>query len=205
MVDRHSLDELGDGVNPGATSRLMDAQLFCTRDDALARPSVVPKEPGIYAWYFDVVPDGVPLEGTHRNHLGHLLYVGIAPRRPRRSDLRPSAQQLRARIRTHYRRMADASTLRLMLGTLLADALDLHLRPHGTSARLTFGDGEARLSDWMSRHARVAWTVEPEPWFSEERILDSVMLPLNLDRNPRNPFAGFLSAARAEQRRRARG
>lgn len=61
--------------------------------DALLRPnhlhgleearSAAPKLPGVYAWYFDQVPPGVPVEGCHEV-AGHvLLYVGIAPKGPR--------------------------------------------------------------------------------------------------------------------------
>lgn len=51
--------------------------------DVVSRPSLVPAQPGVYTWYSDAPPPGAPLEGIHRTELGHLLYVGIAPREPR--------------------------------------------------------------------------------------------------------------------------
>lgn len=36
-----------------------------TRDEVLARPSLVPKKSGVYAWYFRAIPPIVPLEGEH--------------------------------------------------------------------------------------------------------------------------------------------
>lgn len=170
---------------------------------ALTRPSPVPAQPGVYAWYFDVPPSGVPLEGTHRTEFGHLLYVGIAPREPRRSDSKPSSQVLRGRIRNHFRGNASASTLRKTLGSLLASELGIQLRRTGKSERLTFGAGEAVLSDWMAEHARVCWLVDAEPWRIETELISELVLPLNLDQNKRSAFHATLSAAREEQKRTA--
>jgi hypothetical protein len=53
-----------------------------SRAEVLARPSPVPREPGVYGWYFKTVPGAVDT----RECLAHgglvLLYVGIAPREP---------------------------------------------------------------------------------------------------------------------------
>ncbi|MCP2285137.1 hypothetical protein APR04_004065 [Promicromonospora umidemergens] len=83
----------------------------------------MPAASGIYAWHFDVALPGMPLKGTQETEFGRLLYVGIAPREPRRSDNRPSNQNLRKRIHNHYRGNASGSTLRLTLGSLLAPEL----------------------------------------------------------------------------------
>ena len=50
-----------------------------------------------------------------------------------------------------YRGNAYGSTLRLTLGCLLADQLGIELRRVGSGTRLTFGDGEQALSEWMRR------------------------------------------------------
>jgi hypothetical protein len=47
------------------TQRLLALDRITTRSEALSRPAPVPAQPGIYAWYFDVAPPGVPLDGTH--------------------------------------------------------------------------------------------------------------------------------------------
>lgn len=174
-----------------------------SRAEALTRPSPIPAQSGVYAWYFNVSPPGVPIEGTHRTDFGYLLYIGIAPREPRRSDSRPSSQNLRKRIRNHFRGNASGSTLRLTLGSLLADELGIQLRRTGSSERLTFGDGEAVLSDWMAEHARVCWRVDPEPWLLEAKLISELVLPLNLDQNKHSAFHATLTAARKEQRRTA--
>lgn len=172
-----------------------------SRSEALTRPTPVPAQPGIYGWYFDVPPLGVPVEGTHRTEAGYLLYVGIAPREPRRSDSKPSSQNLRGRIHTHFRGNASGSTLRRTLGSLLASELGIQLRRTGRSERLTFGAGEAALSDWMAEHARVCWLVDAEPWRIETEVISELALPLNLDQNTHSGFHATLSAARAEQKR----
>lgn len=182
-------------------TELLKPDHLTPRADALTRPSPIPARPGVYGWYFDVPPTGVPLEGTQRTEFGCLLYVGIAPREPRRSDSRPSSQNLRRRIRNHFSGNSSGSTLRRSLGALLASELDIQLRRSGESERLTFGAGEAALSDWMSEHARVCWLVNAEPWRIETELISELVLPLNLDQNKHSAFHATLSAARAEQKR----
>lgn len=146
----------------------------------------------------------MPLEGTRETDFGRLLYVGIAPRQPRRSDGRPSSQTLRKRIRDHYRGNASGSTLRLTLGSLLAPELGLQLRRVGRTERLTFSDGELALSEWMDEHSRVCWYIDPEPWLIESKLISELNLPLNLDQNGYSGFHGALTAARQNQRGTAR-
>ncbi|MDN4478668.1 hypothetical protein QQX10_10750 [Demequina sp. SYSU T00039] len=175
-----------------------------SRDQALSRPSPVPPRPGIYAWYFDVPPSGVPTAGTHHTEFGDLLYVGISPKEPPRNGKPPSKGNLRARIQTHYRRNASSSTLRLTLGSLLSNELGIQLRRIGSGGRLHFGDGEAALSLWMEEHARVCWMVDPEPWLAESELISGLVLPLNLDQNKSGGFYRTLKDARDEQRHVAR-
>jgi hypothetical protein len=127
----------------------------------LSRPCPIPSKPGVYAWFFRVVPDSVPsLEGCVKYNGLWLLYIGISPKRPPRIG-NPSRQTLRTRIRYHYRGNTEGSTLRLTLGCLLADHLGLELRRVGSGKRMTFTkSGESILSNWMARNAFVAWEVQ---------------------------------------------
>jgi hypothetical protein len=130
------------------------------------------------------------------------LYVGIAPARPAPPDAR-LRRHLRVRLRTHYRSNADASTLRLTLGSLLAErlGLQLELTPSG---RFVFGrEGEARLSEWMAAHAFVAWAVDSDPWVTEDSLLEQYDLPLNLQGNRRHSNWQALTEARARARAQA--
>ena len=82
----------------------------------------------MYAWYFTSTPPEVPTSYCHRWDGGTLLYVGISPKVPRRDGGRLSRQNLRRRIRYHYRGNAAGSTLWMTLGCLLAAELGIELR-----------------------------------------------------------------------------
>jgi hypothetical protein len=190
---------------PEAMDALLRPTVLLTRDQALSPSAVLPKTSGIYAWYFDELPPGVPTDGVHRVDGMFLLYAGISPKKPRRTDGRPSNGTLRSRIRNHYRGNASQSTLRLTLGALLHESLDIQLQRSGSSGRLSFESvGEAALSGWMSQHARVCWAAHPEPWLVESAFIASVPLRLNLDQNRNSDFHATLTRARADQRFLAR-
>ncbi|MFF8702818.1 GIY-YIG nuclease family protein [Streptomyces albidoflavus] len=159
--------------------------------EVLVRPSPVPAAAGVYGWHFERPP--------HPDlDAGRLLYVGIAPRFMAN---RTSTQNLRKRVRYHYRGNAAGSTLRLTLGCLLG----LELRRVGSGNRMTFGKaGEATLSQWMADNARVCWIEQSEPWDLESQLISRLDLPLNLDQNRHNSFHSRLKEMRAQARRRAR-
>ncbi|WP_329056505.1 hypothetical protein OG511_02495 [Streptomyces sp. NBC_01453] len=114
---------------------------------------------------------------------------------------RTSTQNLRKRVRYHYRGNAAGSTLRLTLGCLLG----LELRRVGSGKRMTFSTaGEATLTRWMATNARVCWVEQDEPWDLESRLISELDLPLNLDQNRRNAFHGRLKELRAQARQGAR-
>lgn len=166
--------------------------------------SPLPHAGGVYAIYVDVVPPGVTTQDCHVVDGRTLLYVGISPKAPADGHRR-SRQTLYERIRYHYRGNAEASTLRLTLGSLLADELGLVLRRVGSGKRMTFcHEGEQAITEWMARHVGVAWAVAPGPWTLEEWLIKRLVLPLNLDQNYHSPFRATLSALRRAQRERAR-
>lgn len=182
---------------------LLHPTVLLSRDEALNRTTALPKAPGVYAWYFEKVPLGVPTAGVHRVGGKFLLYAGISPKKPRGADGKPSNGTLRSRVRSHYRGNASQSTLRLTLGSLLHDELGIQLQSTD-SGRLTFGAGEADLSVWMSEHASVCWAEHPEPWLVESAFIMAVPLRLNLDQNANSEFHAQLTQARADQRAHAR-
>lgn len=175
-----------------------------TRDEVQTRPCPIPAAAGVYAWYFDEVPPAVPVDASHATEDGHLLYVGISPKAPSRDGLHQSRQNIRTRIRYHYRGNAAGSTLRLTLGSLLAEQLGIQLRRVGSGQRLTFTNGETALSEWMAAHARVCWVTTTSPWYLESRLIEQLTLPLNLDQNKHSGFHQQLSDVRAHQRASAR-
>jgi hypothetical protein len=119
---------------------------------------------------------------------------------------RPASKQtLRSRIRYHYRGNAAGSTLRLSLGCLLAERLGIQLHRVGSGNRLTFADGEHRLSAWMADNAFVTWVELDRPWSLESQLITLLNTPLNLDQNRKHPFHQQLSGIRGEARALARG
>jgi len=177
--------------SPTATRILQPAQLART-----VSASAAPREKGIYSWWFTSgslrVPDA-PYETTNGFEL---LYVGIAP------SSATSKSMLRPRLVRHATGDASRSTLRLTLGVLLAHELDLTLGIH--EGRPNWGPhGEAKLSRWMSEHARIAWTVHLEPWTVEDELLADATLALNIDGRS-DAFARELKDRRTEARRAAR-
>lgn len=161
--------------------------------------TLVPKKPGLYAWWFAEVPPGVPTAGTVE-HGGHrLLYVGISPKDGK------SKSNLRKRvIRSHFGGNASGSTLRLTLGCLLGGRLGIRLQPTGSTGRLTFAGGEAKLTQWMAQNALVSWVEHPEPWVVEAHAIASLCLPLNLGQNQRSPFHRELTILRGRCKAAAR-
>ena len=175
-----------------------------TRAEVLARPSPVPATPGIYAWYFLPLPIAVDTSRGVEVDGWRLLYVGISPKPPPANGTAASRQQLRSRLRQHYRGNAAGSTLRLTLGCLLASELGLQLRRVGSGQRLTFADGERVLSGWMGSHARVCWMAHPRPWELEQALVAWLDLPLNLHGNAHHPGYQQLRVVRAAAKATAR-
>lgn len=158
-------------------------------------------EKGIYGWLFTrgslAVPDA-PYELTDGYEL---LYVGIAPRKTNGIG-EEGASRLRSRLRTHARGDASRSTLRLTIGILLAEELRLVLGIH--KGRANWGpDGEARLTCWMNKHARMSWVEDKTPWVVEDELLIHAPLPLNIDGRT-GAFTTELQARRTAARKAAR-
>jgi hypothetical protein len=187
-----------------APDALLQPDHLWTRTEVLSRPCPIPRQAGVYAWYFDAMPGAVSPAGTHQYGDWTLLYIGISPSKPPENGRRPSRQTLAHRIRYHYRGNAEGSTLRLTLGCLLSAELGIELRRVGSGTRMTFGPGEATLSTWMAEHARVAWLLDPTPWIREHQLIQTLALPLNLDQNRAHPFHPTLSAIRRAAKARAR-
>jgi hypothetical protein len=185
-------------------SALLEPKHLWTRAEVLTRPCPVPRQAGVYAWYFDAMPGPVSPVGAHQYGDWTLLYVGISPSKPPENGRQPSSQTLAHRIRYHYRGNAEGSTLRLTLGCLLSSELGIELRRVGSGTRMTFGQGEATLSTWMADHARVTWLLDPTPWVLEHQLIQTLALPLNLDQNRAHPFHPILSAMRRAAKARAR-
>jgi hypothetical protein len=166
------------------------------RSEVLSRPSPIPAVAGVYGWWFNRLPAPLETSGCHHVDGFTLLYTGISPKQPPGNGRPASKGQLRQRIVTHYAGNAEGSTLRKTLGCLLADELGIQLRRVGSGSRRTFVDGEQQLSRWMAEHAYVSFVPHERPWELEERLIELLDLPLNLDGNSRNAFHPELTRVR---------
>jgi hypothetical protein len=171
-----------------------------SRTEVLKPGSSVPTTAGIYTWYFRNLPSTVPTYDCATWQGLTLLYVGISPSKP------AGSRTLKERIREHLTSNAYGSTLRLSLGCLLSEELEIELRRVGNSGkRFTFGKtGEQELNHWLDRNAFVAWMIHDTPWEIEPKLVKMISLPLNLDHNEHHPFRPKLTAIRAEARARAK-
>jgi hypothetical protein len=173
-----------------------------SRVEILAEPCPVPRSPGVYAWFFRDVPRQVSTEGCVQRDGLTLLYVGISPKRPTPGK-KPSKETIQSRLRDHMGKTnAEGSTVRMTLGCLLSESLGIQLQRPGK--RFTFGLGEAVLSEWIGRNAFVSWTLHPEPWLLEDRLIAQLNLPLNVKDNARHPFCPTLKDIRARAKAAAR-
>jgi hypothetical protein len=182
---------------------LLDPSHLYARSEVLQKPSPVPDVPASMR-VLRSSPPRVPTEGTHKRRGHFLLYVGIAPRKPPAGG-QASRRTLKDRLRQHYSLNAYGSTLRLTLGCLLGLPLRrIESREHpGEARRLTFGPQEDRLSAWMEEHARVVWAACDEPREVEERFIEQLKLPLNLQGNASHFFVPVLKKIRRECRAQA--
>lgn len=169
-----------------------------SRDEVLSRPSPVPSEPGVYAWFFKEVPRLIDVTGCYSTDGMTLLYVGISPKEPPTNGRAASRSTLRQRLQTHFRGNAEGSTLRKTLGCLLASETGFPLRRVGSGQRQTFTNpGEQALDVWMSENAYVTWLPCDRPWEVERKILASGLpLPLNIRDNPCEAHTVLVRAAR---------
>jgi len=170
----------------------------------MSKSCPVPKKPGIYAWYFkEIVPPKYTYGCITRDNL-KLLYIGISPNKPPINRKAASTQSLWHRIRHHYNGSAYGSTLRLSLGCILAERLGIELRYVGSGNRMTFSDGESALNNWLEDNAFVCWEEIESPWLSEEIIINSLSLPLNLHKNNNHPYYPILAGLRKQAKLQAK-
>jgi hypothetical protein len=187
-----------------AHPELLAPRRFWRRTEILGAPCPVPRSSGVYAWYFKQIPPGVPTDNCVTADALTLLYVGISPKAPPSNPRSPSRETVQSRLRYRMDGNAEGSTLRLTLGCLLSKQLGIELRRVGSGTRLTFCDGERRLSEWLGDNAFVTWKVCCAPGLLEEQLIRHLPLPLNVDQNGHHAFHPVLTAIRKAARHGAR-
>lgn len=173
-------------------SRLLSAA------EILEDRTLLPDQGGIYGWWFDAELAGISTEGAAAIGRHHLLYVGIAPRRPSANG-RISKRNLRTRIlRDHLGNRIGSSTLRRTLAHLLRHELQLTIEKQDRKQVMRKAD-EAALTRWIIDHAALSFLFHPTPWEVEAGLVQgqSPRLPLNIAGSP-SPSANLLLRLRAE-------
>ena len=155
----------------------------------------VPASAGVYAWWFREIPSLVPTDGCVVHDGLTLLYVGIAPKAPPQKGKPPTSKHFAVAFA-----ITCAETLKIPSQANASasplDNSDISLQRVGSGTRMTFADAEAVLSDWMADNAFVCWVVTQRPCKTEEALISSVCLPLNLDQNRSHSFHARLPAER---------
>lgn len=181
------------GLTHQAETFLEQAQ-FVTADAVRNEPHIIPSEPGIYGWWFDGSFSHL-CDGTHARDGFHLLYVGIAPSAPPREGVK--SRTIRDRLLNHCRGPLATSTLRRTLAALLKSEEQLAIDRTASGKSQMSGEDEAKLTGWMTQHARITWLTTPQPWKVETELLESgPRLPLNI-RGSSDPYRTELRQLRA--------
>ncbi len=199
---------MGRAADGTTDKRMPDMTILFDNYNALLKPAklwqheevisgAAPKSSGVYAWYFQNIPAIVPTTNCTMCEGLPLLYIGTAPKTSVSKDT------LHKRLRNHYSSNAYGSTLRLSLGCLLSNELGIQLRRVGES-RMTFAQGEKRLSEWLAANAFVVWITTAEPWVVERELIETISPPLNLEYNRKHPFYPALSEIRKSAKQRAK-
>jgi hypothetical protein len=155
----------------------------------------LPAASGLYAWWQrpNALPNvlGTPHPGTRLQ----LLYVGIAPDKPRPNRPTPTRpSNLRRRIRgQHLSNRLAGSTLRRALAAFLWEQ-------HGWSP--TFSkkveitpENNRELTAWMTQNLHLAWAAHPTPWCVEAALVREMYPPLNWEHNEMHEFRPELKRA----------
>ena len=174
----------------------MNAHCYVSPVRIFSRQDLEEEEPptssGVYAWYFDKqlfkkllpkIPDVYCPEyvkGWIFKKRWKLLYIGKGINLKRRI------------LDYHFCGNADVSSLRMSLGCLLVKKLKICLwkrpRPKEGEYGYTFGDeGEEKLSKWMAKNAKVAWSESPNYEKLERQAIIEYSPVLNTEGNP-HPF-----------------
>lgn len=150
----------------------------------------VPKEPGIYAFYFseEITKMTYGCELEYGDYT--LLYLGIAPTKY------SSSSNIRKRIRQHYTGNIQGSTLRKTLACLINEEKPLQFRDPQEKRPKLKDNSRKELNRWITEYSRITWYPVEKPWSYESRLILELKPPLNLECNGGHPFYETLQSLR---------
>ena len=177
-------------VAAGLTRILSDPRLAISPQDFLARGPHGLQCPGLYSWWVDDEGAADLSRGLGEPVQVGLIYAGQAGARRWPSGQR-SVSTLWARISgMHLAGAAEFSTFRRSLAAILRPVIG------------RAGENDARLSDWMNAHLRVAAAAVPDSdtlGAIEAAVLDSIDPPLSLRGRPPSPVRAKLTELRGQR------
>ena len=155
----------------GLISTLSDGGRAWTIEELLATNGVGLKTPGMYSWWVDSAGAADLTKGLGHGVEVGLIYAGQAGATRLKSG-KKSSNTVWSRIKTmHLGKNHNLSTLRLALGSVLAEA------------RGEQGVNEVQLTAWMMEHLRVVAVAGLDPDLLEgieTEVLRALDPPLNL-------------------------
>lgn len=177
----------------GFSTVFQEFQIHSARSLASSMDAV-PTAPGIYAamiedgdgllaphGFFDLEQRSLVTMGQHQ-----VLYLGATSR------------GLSLRLASHLFGDARQSTLRMTLGGLLLEALDLTVFGTVGQNYYHFGPGEDRLTSWIQDHLTFAFRETDHPLDEEVSLIGTMRPPLNITQQRARPFAKRLMALRSD-------
>ena len=168
-------------------------------DEIRMSKSLLPKQRGVYAWFFDQPPNEVPTEGCLQRDDMSLLYIGTAG-----ADLRKNGNLHRRLGVSHLggneRRSTLMQTFAAVMSELAGPAI-AKVEPKGLKYH-TSKIGEKALRDWMDLNTAICWIEHPAPAEVEAELIARYRTPLNIE-FAAHPFAPLLSEKRNQRRKEA--
>ena len=164
-------------------------------DIVAERGAALERADGVYFIFFDA------LEGLLQRLLPAIIFNPDRPYSQEGYELLyvgASVDPLSRRVLEHLDGNTNGSSLRMTVGALMRP--ELGLEPVTTPRRNYFdfgSDGEARLTDWMLAHTRVATAASAQPYVDERELLTTIPVPFNINERRRLPFSKYLMAQRA--------
>ncbi len=193
-MDKYLIDDMNPLSIDEKIDLLIKTSNLHSREEIINNPSTIPADSGICAWFFKDIPNNIPLENSFKRDGFSLLFLGSAPNKKGiNSNLRKGI------VNQHLKGNVHDSTLRFSLACLLQKQLNITFSQH--SSRISLGDDEERLDEWLNKNARVAYLTDAEAGTDKVEMIKKLDLPLNIEHNKEHPFYVTLKKLRADAKK----
>lgn len=166
--------------------------------EAAAALEKIPEQAGVYMFLLSdrVTVPGANGAGPNRwsdgEIEGDVLYVGA------------TTWSLRERIKSHFALRSESSSMRMSLGLLLAEQLNLQVRTIDTRRSFYF-EPEQALTGWLKEHTTTTFFVTDTPMDDERELVARGYGLLNISGAASTEFRRSISAMRSSHSSFRRG